>query len=429
MSTQYTAEMALPYWQLDDTDWHVQYQTTCEMVSASALGQLAVSPADPGATAPLPSTSLKVDVAAGSFRSSGGILVDYAGSTGNLLTSSSTIYLWLDDTGALTTGSAFPSSGTNFVRLAIVTTDASTVTAIEDARVFAMSFGDASSGTSYIDKAGDTITDGANFAFGTTTGSQLGTAADQKLGFYGATPVVQAVNTTDLKTVLVDLGFVASGGATPLDLGGGAVTAGAGSFSGDVTIADASNVVLGTTTGTQIGTASTQRLGFYGTTPIVQPAAASDLRTLLIDLGLLASGGANPLDTNGGNITCADLTATGTISFTGSVAASTLVFTPSFYTFSSGTYSVTLTAGGMYAGDCSSFNGTFVLPSTASSNPGLIVIRRKDATGGTNTLTIQAAAGETIEGSSAYTLNDGKTIWLAAKGVGLGDWWIVGGVF
>lgn len=36
-----------------------------------------------------------------------------------------------------------------------------------------------------------TFADGKNLAFGTSTGSQIGTAAAQKLGFYGATPIVQ----------------------------------------------------------------------------------------------------------------------------------------------------------------------------------------------------------------------------------------------
>jgi hypothetical protein len=38
-----------------------------------------------------------------------------------------------------------------------------------------------------------------------------------------------------------------------------------------LTVADAINVVVGTTTGTKIGTATTQKLGFFNATPIVQP--------------------------------------------------------------------------------------------------------------------------------------------------------------
>jgi hypothetical protein len=40
-----------------------------------------------------------------------------------------------------------------------------------------------------------------------------------------------------------------------------------------VTLADACNLALGTTTGTKIGTATTQKIGFWNATPIVQPSA------------------------------------------------------------------------------------------------------------------------------------------------------------
>lgn len=42
-------------------------------------------------------------------------------------------------------------------------------------------------------------------------------------------------------------------------------------FSDNVEFSDAKNLVFGTTTGTQIGTASTQKIGFFGVTPITQP--------------------------------------------------------------------------------------------------------------------------------------------------------------
>jgi hypothetical protein len=46
-----------------------------------------------------------------------------------------------------------------------------------------------------------------------------------------------------------------------------------------ITVSDGGNVVLGTTTGTKIGTATTQKLGFYNATPVVQPAAVTDATT------------------------------------------------------------------------------------------------------------------------------------------------------
>lgn len=49
----------------------------------------------------------------------------------------------------------------------------------------------------YLPLAGGTMTDAANIAVGSTTGSKIGTAASQKLGFFGATPVVQQSKVAD----------------------------------------------------------------------------------------------------------------------------------------------------------------------------------------------------------------------------------------
>jgi hypothetical protein len=53
------------------------------------------------------------------------------------------------------------------------------------------------------------------------------------------------------------------------------VAAAAWELTGNKSLADAANIVLGTTTGSKIGTATTQKLGFWNATPIVQPAAAA----------------------------------------------------------------------------------------------------------------------------------------------------------
>lgn len=69
------------------------------------------------------------------------------------------------------------------------------------------------------------------------------------------------------------------GNDTLVLLGTTQTLSGAKTFSGGVTIATAAltitdvNVVLSATTGTKIGTATTQKLGFYNATPIVQPSA------------------------------------------------------------------------------------------------------------------------------------------------------------
>ena len=48
-------------------------------------------------------------------------------------------------------------------------------------------------------------------------------------------------------------------------------------LSGNKTLYDGANIVLGTTTGSKLGTATTQKLGFYNAAPVVQPAAVADL--------------------------------------------------------------------------------------------------------------------------------------------------------
>lgn len=44
---------------------------------------------------------------------------------------------------------------------------------------------------------------------------------------------------------------------------------------GAITMAEAKNLVVGTVTGTKIGTAVTQKLAFWNVTPVVQPASAA----------------------------------------------------------------------------------------------------------------------------------------------------------
>jgi hypothetical protein len=79
------------------------------------------------------------------------------------------------------------------------------------------------------------------------------------------------------------------------------VTAAALTLSGNLTIST-KNIVTDTTTGTKIGTATTQKLGFYNATPVVQPTAVADatdaasvitqlnaLLSRMRDLGLIAT--------------------------------------------------------------------------------------------------------------------------------------------
>jgi hypothetical protein len=47
-------------------------------------------------------------------------------------------------------------------------------------------------------------------------------------------------------------------------------------FATGVGLAESANVIAGTTTGSKIGTATTQKLGFWNATPAIQPAAVAD---------------------------------------------------------------------------------------------------------------------------------------------------------
>lgn len=55
--------------------------------------------------------------------------------------------------------------------------------------------------------------------------------------------------------------------------------------SGSLTVADAHDFVLGSTTGTKFGTATSQKIGFFNATPIVQPSG--NILTALSNLGLV----------------------------------------------------------------------------------------------------------------------------------------------
>lgn len=101
-------------------------------------------------------------------------------------------------------------------------------------------------------------------------------------GITGAGFGIYTGNGTTLGLIVDDSQRVGIGGATPtsaLTLGGTSPTISttsnnnlvlAPNGTGAISIADAANITLGTTTGTSIGTAASQKLGFYGKTPAVQ---------------------------------------------------------------------------------------------------------------------------------------------------------------
>ena len=73
-----------------------------------------------------------------------------------------------------------------------------------------------------------------------------------------------------------------------------------------LTLADALNIAVNTTTGTKIGTATTQKLGFYNATPVVQPAAIADL-TVTATTGTLPTATGSQVIANAASPTNAEL--------------------------------------------------------------------------------------------------------------------------
>jgi hypothetical protein len=134
----------------------------------------------------------------------------------------------------------------------------------EVANLLDETFGDASTFTGglTVTTTGMTITD-VNIVLSATTGTKIGTATGQKLGFFNATPIVQVGATIDLGVVLSNLGLRAAGTAYTI------TTSGAVALTGTITLTD-NNIVLATATGTQLGTAASQKLGFWGKTPAIQ---------------------------------------------------------------------------------------------------------------------------------------------------------------
>ncbi len=137
---------------------------------------------------------------------------------------------------------------------------------------------------------------------------------------------------------------------------------------GNVTISDSSGIrtiSLGSTNGVKVG-ATGDKLGFLGATPIVRPGATTDLRQALINLGLYTTGGASPLNLNGGAFTAA------TGSFSGAMDADSGVFTDSLsadsITADTGAFSGALTADSVAA-----TTGTFIasISITSADDSGL----------------------------------------------------------
>jgi hypothetical protein len=172
MSNTYTpnAKLAMP--SIGDTGWAVPVNANCALIDAlSPVGGLAVT------TTEVPSASLNIAVAAGTYIRQDGTIGAFAGNSSQVLAASSTRVLYLDltNSGALAVATAYPN--TPHVRLATVVAGPTTISSITDNRQCFNVVG--------------SWADGVNVTLGSTTGTQIGTAPTQKLGFFGKTPTTQ----------------------------------------------------------------------------------------------------------------------------------------------------------------------------------------------------------------------------------------------
>jgi hypothetical protein len=168
------------YWaEQHSPSWHLIMNRNLQQMD-ELLGGLAVTGVE------FPSTTRNIKIAAGRFITSARALLTFAGSASITCAASSTTYIGILENGTVhQSTSGWPS--TAHVRLAVVTTDGTKVLTIEDQRWSPYVHGV----ETHLALAGGTMAEGANIVLGTTTGTKIGTATTQKLGFYNATPVVK----------------------------------------------------------------------------------------------------------------------------------------------------------------------------------------------------------------------------------------------
>jgi hypothetical protein len=175
MSNSYTPNTQLAMPAVGDRGWNTALNGNFTILDGLApVAALAVT------TTEIPSASLNVRVAPGTYLRQDGTIAPFVGAASYTLPASATVALYLDLTqaGALTASTTgFPT--TAHVRLATIVTAAATISSISDARVALQVLG--------------SFADGVNLSLGSTIGTQIGTASTQKLAFFGKTPITQPI--------------------------------------------------------------------------------------------------------------------------------------------------------------------------------------------------------------------------------------------
>ena len=177
---------------------------------------------------------------------------------------------------------------------------------------------------------------------------------------------------------------VGSGSQRLLDLQVGGVSKLIVNSQGTITVNDGAQFILGTTTGTSFGTTTSQKLSFFGVTPVVQQAANQDLGTTLSNLGLRGAGSTYTITTSG------VATFNNNLSATTNFRQGALVRTGT-------SFNIATTSVNFNDIDASAGAYTVNLPSTTTAGY-WYVIRKMDASANAVTIT------GTINGATNYVL-------------------------
>ncbi len=125
MASTYTDATGLHKPAKNDRDWHVPLIENIAILD-SILGPLSVRAAE------IPSTSLKLQVAAGSYQKADGTPGTFPGVSAFAIDDEATRYIYLDATGAVRKAAAWPS--TAHIRLAVVVAASGAIASIADVR-------------------------------------------------------------------------------------------------------------------------------------------------------------------------------------------------------------------------------------------------------------------------------------------------------
>lgn len=180
------------------------------------------------------------------------------------------------------------------------------------------------------------------------------------------------------------------------------------SLTGTVDLAGA-NISTDTTTGTKIGTAASQKFGFFNATPISQPVATTEIGTALSSLGLRNTGSTYAITTSGvvqlnGPFRRSAATVTGTTSLNVTTSASLVLCSNS----SASPYTITLPA-------VAAAGYEFVIKKTDNNtNPILIATAGAGSIDGTSSSTTTGVTINTAYGYIRLISSGTNNVWYLA---------------